>query len=84
MTCHIPKSISGIFKSRISLAMLSICAAAFFTAPGFVLAQTPDFGPNVKIIDPSMSAADIQNTLNSVNAEAQFSSRIISGDRSRI
>jgi Malectin domain/MBG domain (YGX type) len=73
MRCHIPKSIPGTFKSRLSLAVLILWAAASFTAPASVRAQAPDFGPNVKILDPSMSAADIQSTLDSVNAEAQFS-----------
>ena len=34
-------------------------------------AGTPDFGPNVKIFDPSMSAASIQSTLNSVFSQQE-------------
>lgn len=33
--------------------------------------DTPDFGPNVKIFDPSMSASSIQSTLDSVFATQQ-------------
>jgi hypothetical protein len=37
-------------------------------------AQTkPDFGPNVYIIDPSMSSASIESTLTSLSNEPQFS-----------
>lgn len=34
-------------------------------------AGTPDFGPNVKIFDPSMPAATIQSTLNSVFSQQE-------------
>ncbi|WP_371477370.1 RICIN domain-containing protein [Kitasatospora sp. NBC_00315] len=34
-------------------------------------AGTPDFGPNVKIFDPSMSASSIQSTLNSVFSQQE-------------
>ncbi len=38
-----------------------------------VLAQAPNFGPNVYIFTPSMSAASINTTLNTLNANTQFS-----------
>ena len=43
--------------------------------PGWpqAFAQTPDFGPNVYIFDPSMPNATIQSTLTSLANEAQFS-----------
>src|ERR1700742_5222697 len=34
---------------------------------------TPDFGPNVYILDPTMPAAQVQTTLTSLSNEAQFS-----------
>ena len=34
---------------------------------------TPDFGPNVTIIDPSMSSAQVLTTLTNLSNEAQFS-----------
>ncbi|WP_263384575.1 glycerophosphodiester phosphodiesterase family protein [Granulicella arctica] len=35
--------------------------------------SAPDFGPNVIVLDPTMSAASINATLNSLNQETQFS-----------
>ena len=58
-------------SNRLALGGLLVLAVFLVTQP--LLGQTPDFGPNVMIIDPSMSAADVQAALNAVNAEAQFS-----------
>ncbi|MCQ8239379.1 hypothetical protein [Rhizosaccharibacter radicis] len=41
---------------------------------GQVRAATPDFGPNVSILDPSMSSDQIASVLNAASGEQQFSS----------
>lgn len=51
---------------------LSLCAPLLFGAVQ-AAAQTPNFGPNVYIITPSMSSASIQTELTNLSNEAQFS-----------
>ena len=63
--------ITPVLSTR--LALYGLLAMAVFLVSQSLSAQTPDFGPNVKIIDPTMSAADVQAALNAVNAETQFS-----------
>jgi fibronectin type 3 domain-containing protein len=45
---------------------------AVFLAGRVVAQTTPDFGPNVHIIDPGMSSATIESTLTSLATEPQF------------
>jgi hypothetical protein len=56
------------------IPVLLLSVGAFSTA---AVAQsrtaTPDFGPNVYILNPSMPAAQVQSTLLSLSNEAQFS-----------
>ena len=56
------------------LAIYGLLALAVPLVSQPLSAQTPNFGPNVKIIDPTMSPADVQAALNAVNSETQFSS----------
>ncbi|MGC2420079.1 MAG: malectin domain-containing carbohydrate-binding protein [Candidatus Acidiferrales bacterium] len=60
-----------VLSSRLALGSLLVLAVFLITQP--LLGQTPDFGPNVYIIDPSMSSATIVSTLTSLSNEAQFS-----------
>ena len=56
-----------LFLRTAALGAAAVCANG--------LAQTtPNFGPNVTIITPSMTPSAINSTLNSLNGEAQFSS----------
>ncbi len=62
-----------------TLARLAGCllvgATAAAAAPSALAQSTaPDFGPNVFIMDPSMTSASIQGTLSSLANEGQFSS----------
>jgi hypothetical protein len=52
--------------------LLGTCLLGLGAAPAF--AATPDFGPNVAILDPGMSASQVQSALNAASGEAQFSS----------
>jgi hypothetical protein len=47
---------------------IALVAAALALA-GHASAATPDFGPNVKIFDPSMSTAQIQSVVDSIYAQ---------------
>src|SRR6186997_1138820 len=60
------------------VAVVTAIAATCLTVPGAAAANppsyrppagTPDFGPNVKIFDPTMPIADIQATVDAVYAE---------------
>jgi hypothetical protein len=57
---------------RLAVALLAL-AGALALAGGAAAAPhkptTPDFGPNVKIFDPSMSTADIKATLDAIDAQ---------------
>ena len=47
---------------------------AFLSSGNQVIAQSkPDFGPNVYVIDPTMSSSSIEATLTSLSNEPQFS-----------
>jgi hypothetical protein len=66
------------YKVGVSLkssVVLSLGLILGTVLPGWrqALPQTPDFGPNVYIFDPTMSNATIQSTLTSLANEAQFS-----------
>src|SRR5262249_24749606 len=52
---------------RACLAVVVVTGALVFGAPA--RAAGPDFGPNVKIFDPSMSTAQIQSVVDSVYAQ---------------
>jgi hypothetical protein len=54
-----------VFFTFFFLSFLLQCASVF--------AQAPNFGPNVYIFTPSMSASSINTTLNTLNANTQFS-----------
>jgi hypothetical protein len=56
------------------LAITLAVAALALIGPAATAARTaapaaPDFGPNVKIFDPSMSTAQIKSTLDAVAAQ---------------
>jgi hypothetical protein len=55
------------------LAEVLIFGIGICTFSAVAVAQTPNFGPNVYILDPSMPAAQVQSTLISLSNEAQFS-----------
>jgi hypothetical protein len=46
-----------------------VVAACFFAVAGGAKAATPTFGPNVVVIDPSMSLATIQSTLDAISTQ---------------
>src|SRR5262245_5271526 len=48
---------------------IALVAGAFACAAGPAAAAVPDFGPNVKIFDPSMSTAQIRATVDAIAAE---------------
>ncbi len=54
-------------------ALLSVSCAVATAAFAQSGADTPDFGPNVIIFDPSMPASQVQSTLASISNEDQFS-----------
>jgi hypothetical protein len=58
-------------RPRTVLATLVMTIAALAVAPSPARAATPDFGPNVVVFDPSMSAASIQSTLDATYATQQ-------------
>jgi hypothetical protein len=49
------------------VAVAVVTGALVFGAPAW--AAGPDFGPNVKIFDPSMSTAQIQSVVDSIHAQ---------------
>ena len=58
--------------SKLSFFALILAMPLLEAAPA--LAQTtPNFGPNVYVVDPSMSSSTIQSTLNSFSNEDEFS-----------
>jgi hypothetical protein len=61
-------------RLALSLALPMAVASAMFTAGVAAAAPPPDFGPNVVIIDPSMSTSQIQTTLDGI-ATAQISNQ---------
>ncbi len=73
MKCRIERVPFTVWMQSRGLLFICLLAVAIGIASQRASAQTPDFGPNVKIIDPSMSSADILTALNSVNTEGQFS-----------
>ncbi|WP_239175180.1 adenylyl cyclase [Actinoplanes cyaneus] len=58
----------------LSGAFVAMIAAGAFAgpAPAARAGTTPDFGPNVKIFDPSVPVADINAYLQSISAEPEF------------
>src|SRR5438067_5334534 len=54
--------------ARCTLFAVAVVVGALALA-GHAAAGTPDFGPNVKIFDPSMSTAQIQSVVDSVYAQ---------------
>ncbi len=56
------------------LAGAALLSATALTAAAHAQSQTPDFGPNVYIMTPSMTSSQIEATLSSLANEAQFSS----------
>jgi Malectin domain/MBG domain (YGX type) len=74
MCFRIPQLILGMTAVRSSrLALGGVLVLALFLATQPLLGQTPNFGPNVTIIDPGMSASEVQAALAAVNTNAQFS-----------
>ncbi len=53
-------------------ALSGLTLAALLSGGTFAFAQTPNFGSNVFIFDPSMSSATIQAKLDSLNSAGQF------------
>lgn len=72
MTVKYPvcKSLSVWSSFACFVATVCLCVGAFSTP---AVAATPDFGPNVYILNPNMPAAQVQATLLSLSNEAQFS-----------
>ena len=63
------------FRRRTSVQLLALILIALTQAILPAWSQgAPNFGPNVFIINPSMSSATIQTTLTNLSNEAQFSS----------
>ncbi len=66
-----------IRTQKLALSKLSLSAVAFggiAMCPNGWAQTTPNFGPNVTIITPSMTPSAINTALNQINGEAQFSS----------
>jgi hypothetical protein len=61
------------FQSAISKVFLFVLGVLFAGIIPVSAQTAPNFGPNVFIIDPSMSASAIQSQLTSLSNEAQFS-----------
>ena len=62
----------GRLDTAATLALLTL-GLSLSTVQQASAQGAPNFGPNVYIIDSSMSSTAIQNTLNTLNQEAQFS-----------
>ena len=60
-------------KSAVHLLKLLLCGPLLFGAVRADAQTTPNFGPNVYIITPSMSSSSIQTELTNLSNEAQFS-----------
>ena len=66
-----------IRTQKLALSKLSLSAVAFggiAMCPNGWAQTTPNFGPNVTIITPSMTPSAINTALNQISGEAQFSS----------
>lgn len=74
-----PRAHQRFRKSAIAAAALLAVSGAGFAAsaaqaaPAPHQAGAPDFGPNVTIVDPSWSVADINKALAAAGAESEFS-----------
>jgi len=80
MMKHFAQSIYGECRNTGLVLMLSLVLATLFLGGGQgnalttqVISATPDFGPNVTIITPTMSEAQIEAALTALSAEAEFS-----------
>jgi hypothetical protein len=63
-----PRLAGVLVASTLATAVLAIAGGAAVTARS-ATAPVPDFGPNVKIFDPSMSPAEIKETVDAIAAE---------------
>jgi hypothetical protein len=61
--------VACLLVAAIAVGVALTGAAAASPAPVRMAAAVPDFGPNVKIFDPSMSTADIKSTLDAIAAQ---------------
>jgi hypothetical protein len=67
-------SVFGMHLNQKILFLVFMLAGVPLFAGRVSLAQTtPNFGPNVYIVNPAMSSATINSTLNTLNKEIQFS-----------
>jgi hypothetical protein len=54
------------FMARLALAALALLAGALATAGAAAAAGEPDFGPNVRVFDPSMSTSEIKASVDAI------------------
>ena len=62
-------TVAGLSVGALAAAGLAAVATPAVAAPG-----DPDFGPNVTIIEPGTSAADVNTILTAAGGESEFSS----------
>ena len=63
------RSLRGLAFAAVLLVGVLVPGVAGAASLHAVTAAAPDFGPSVKIIDPSMSLSDIKATLDSISAQ---------------